>query len=227
MENIEALTSRVQRTTSSRPRMAVQAVRKYKRSQSLITDTELSSTNKKPCIKESEQPYDVFPPEIWLLILRECPTGSLKNLAQVNNTLHALASDQLLRTLVLGQGSIGHCVLDKTLDNATVIKDPAAFSILVLNHKHLRWYKAVKTVFVIYKRTMFVVRLSALPLVCYYITQRHAPKELDKYKWTVWIQRQAVVTLWPLDMWTVKHPVIRNLDTSLHPLVGGSLSRSH
>ena len=222
MENIEALTSRVQRTTPS-----IQALRKYTRSQSVITNTELSSINKKPCIKEPEQPYDVFPPEIWLLILRECPTSSLKNLAQVNNTFHALASDQLLRTLVLGQGSIGHCVLDETLDNATVIKDPAAFSTLVLNHKHLRWYKAVKTVFVIYKRTMFVVRLSTLPLVCYYITQRHAPEELDKYKWTVWMQRRTVVTLWSLDMWTAKHPVIRNLSTSLHPLVEGCPSRSH
>jgi hypothetical protein len=221
IENIEELTSRVQRTTPS-----IQALRKYIRSQPVITNTKLSSINKKPCIKDSEQPYDVFPPEIWLLILRECPTSSLKNLAQVNNTFHALASDQLLRTLVLGQGSIGHCVLDKTLENATVIKDPAAFSTLVLNHKLLRWYKAVKTVFVVYKRVMFVFRLSALPLVCCYITQRHAPEELDKYKWTVWMQRRAVVTLWPLDMWTVKHPVIRNPDTSLHPLVGGSLSRS-
>jgi hypothetical protein len=221
MENIEALTSRVQRTTPS-----IQALRKYIRSQSVITDTKLSSINKKPCIKESEQPPDVFPPEIWLLTLRECPTSSLKNLAQVNNTFHALASDRLLRTLVLGQGSIGHCVLDKTLDNATVIKDPAAFSTLVLNHKHLRWYKAVKTVFVIYKRTTFVVRLSALPLMCYYITQRHAPEELDKFKWTVWMQRRTVVTLWSLDMWTAKHPVKRNLNTSLHPLVGTFRSRS-
>jgi hypothetical protein len=173
--------------------------------------------------------YEVFPPEIWLLILRECPTSSLKNLAQVDKPLHALASDQLLRTVVLGQGTLGHCVLDKTLDNATVIKDPAAFSALVLNHKQLRWYKVTKAVFVVYRTSTFVVRLSALPLVCYYITQIFAPEDLDKYKWTVWIpnEKKKVVTLWPLDMWTVKHPIMRTVDTSRYPLLGDPLVQDY
>ena len=171
---------------------------------------------------EPEKPsYEVLPLEIWLLVLRDCPTSSLKNLAQVDRTLHDLASDQLLRTVVLGQGTLGNCVLDKTLENATVIKDPAAFSALVLNHKQLRWYKVTKAVFVVYKMSTFVVRLSALPLMCYYITQNCAPEDLDKFKWTVWLQKKKVITLWPLSMWKIKHSI---MDTS-QPVTGGALAR--
>lgn len=189
----------------------------------MSTDTRtLTLMNMSVHAKPMKPSYEVLPPEIWLLILRDCPTSSLKNLAQVDKTLHDLVSDQLLRTVVLGQGTLGKCVLDKTLDNATVIKDPAAFSALVLNHKHLRWYKVTKAVFVVYRTATFVVRLSALPLMCYYITQTFAPEQLDKFKWTVWLQKRKLVTitLWPVSMWPVNHPIMDTLDTSGRPLIG-------
>lgn len=172
---------------------------------------------------KAEKPsYEVLPPEIWLLILRECPTSSVKNLAQVDRALHDLAADQLIRTVVLGKGTLGDCVLDKTLDNATVVKDPAAFSALVLNHKQLRWYKVTKAVFVVYKTATFVVRLSALPLMCYHITQKFASEQLDKFKWTVWLQGRKLITitLWPLNMWPARHPIMRTEATSGRALIG-------
>lgn len=195
-----------------------QAANQHEHATSIDSET-FSETNTSVHAEPEKPSYEVLPLEIWLLILRECPTSSLKSLAQVDNTLHDLASDQLLRTVVLGKGTLGDCVLDKTLDNATVIRDPAAFSTLVLNHKQLRWYKVTKAVFVVYRTATFVVRLSALPLMCYYITYNFAPEELDKFKWTVWLRKSKVITLWPLDMWKVNHPIMNTLDTSGRPLM--------
>jgi hypothetical protein len=159
------------------------------------------------------QPYGVFPPEIWLLIMRECSTTSLKSLARTSPSVHSIASDQLLHTLVLGQGTLGRCKLDKALDNATMIRDPAAFSIAVLGHNQLRWYNAVKTVFVVYRSALFVIKLSALPFVCFYITHYYAPQDLDKFKYTLWRRKRVRVTLWAPHLWAAKHPIVRDLES--------------
>jgi len=224
MDAIQALSGASHRAAVSPQEYAFQASYQTAAPQiplAIIDPKVMLGTNTSIHAKPEKPSYEVLPPEIWLLVLRECPTSSLKNLAQVDKTLHDLASNQLLRTVVLGQGTLGDCVLDKTLDNASVIKDPAAFSTLVLNHKQLRWYKATKAVFVVYRTATFVVRRSALPLMCYYITHHFAPEELDKFKWTIWLQKQKIVTLWPLNMWTVKHPIMGTLDTSSRPLIGG------
>jgi hypothetical protein len=93
-----------------------------------------------------------------------------------------------------------------------MIKDPAAFSISVLAHNQLRWYNAVKTVFVVYRSVLFVIKLSALPFVCFYITHYYALHDLDKFKYTVWLRKRVRVTLWAPHMLAAKHPIVRDLE---------------
>ncbi|CAD0106292.1 unnamed protein product [Aureobasidium uvarum] len=174
------------------------------------------STNALPT-KTPKQPYGVFPPELWLEITKQCPTRSLKTLALTNKYLHAISSDQLLRTVILlGENSLGEFKLDPSLDKATLIKDPATFNRLVLEHRSLRWYKAVKTVFVVKNERLYVTRRSALPLVCYYITWHYAPRELVKYTWKVWVKSPIVVTLWPPETWPFKHSAMPRLEGDFH-----------
>lgn len=157
--------------------------------------------------------YGVFPPDIWLVILQSCSTTSLKTLCLTNKSLYALSSEQLLHTLVLGQNILGTCSpLDPSLVNATLVKDPAAFCRAVLENKYLRWHRAVKTVFVVWGKHLYVTRISALPLVCYYITWTHAPRDLVKYTWKVWVKTPAVVTLWSPEVWPVKHAIMHSFE---------------
>ncbi|KAH0153732.1 hypothetical protein KCU67_g9344, partial [Aureobasidium melanogenum] len=109
-----------------------------------------------------QQPSGVFPPDIWLEILQWCPTTSLKNLCLTSKTLHSLASEQLIQTLVLGQNILGTYSLSPSLNNATLVKDPAAFCRAVLENKHLRWFRAVKTVFVVWGKRLILFIINVL-----------------------------------------------------------------
>ena len=170
------------------------------------TPTIIPSTN-----MAVQQPYGVFPPEIWLHILKSCSTTFLKNLSLTSKSLYLLSSDQLLHTLVLGQNTISTCVLPPSLHNATVIKDAALFNHLVLDYRHLRWYNAVKTVFVAWGKRLWVIRRSDLPLVCYYITYWYKPMDKMMHKWKPWVKEQPTVRLWVPEIWPVRHPIMLHL----------------
>lgn len=211
IEVIEALPDLVK----ALQRLRAALVQQYKARRALKTPMAsiVTSSNKASSkIMALQRPSGVFPPDIWLQILQSCSTKSLKNISLASKTLHGMASEQLIQTLVLGQNILGTCTLDSSLTNATLIKDPAAFCRAVLENKHLRWYRAVKTVFVVWGERLYVVRVSALPLVCYYITWKYAPKDLVKYTWKVWVKTPATVTLWSPDMWPVKHAIMHTLD---------------
>ncbi|CAD0086782.1 unnamed protein product [Aureobasidium mustum] len=170
-----------------------------------------------------QQPYGVFPPEIWLHILKSCSTTSLKNLSLTSKSFYLLSSDQLLHTLVLGQNTISTCVLPPSLHNATVIKDAALFNHLVLDYRHLHWYKAVKTVFVVRAKRLWVTRRSALPLICYYITWWFKPEDKKMHTWKPWVMEQPTVMLWVPEIWPVRHPIMLDLKTDI--FVGTKPSR--
>lgn len=211
IEIIEALPDLVKALQRVRTALAQQ----YKTQRALKPSktSTMTSSNKAPStIMALQQPSGVFPPDIWLHILESCSTTSLKNISLTSKTLHGLALEQLIQTLVLGQNILGTCTLNPSLTNATLIKDPAAFCRAVLENKHLRWYRAVKTVFVVWGDRLYVIRVSALPLVCYYITWKYAPKDLVKYTWKVWVKTPATVTLWSPRMWPVKHAIMHTLD---------------
>jgi hypothetical protein len=160
----------------------------------------------------AKPPYGVFPPEIWLLILEHCSTSSVKNVARSSKRMHILAMIQLLDTVVVGQGMLGWYTLPEALDNATVISDPAVFATCILNHKHIYWYKAIKTVFVVYRSGLYVIRASDLPLVCHDITARFGPQEdLRRYEWMIWTKK-IVIVLWPAGMWMIGHPIVREME---------------
>jgi hypothetical protein len=153
-----------------------------------------SWTGPKPFI--AKPPFGCFPPEIWLMIMKGCPTPSIKNLARTSKNMNQLAMTQLLDTVVLRQGLLCRHTLPSGLDNATVIGNPALFSTVILNRKQLYWFTAVKTVFMVYRSRLYVVRVSALPLVCHHITARFGPQEdLSSYKWMVWTRKKVIVTL--------------------------------
>jgi hypothetical protein len=170
----------------------------------------------------AKPPYGFFPPEIWLLIMKDCPTSSVKNLARTSKKMHKLAMSQLLETVVLGQGLLGRYTLPEALDNATMISDPALFATSILNHKQLYWYKAVKTVFVVFRSGLYVTRRSALPLVCRHITARFGPQEdLESYKWMTWTRQKVIVTLWLPGTWMVEHPIAKLMEQERRKILRG------
>jgi hypothetical protein len=174
----------------------------------------------------AKPPYGVFPPELWLLIMKDCPTSSVKSLARTSKRMHTLAMTQLLETVVVGQGVLGRCILPTALDNATIISDPARFSTVILNHEQLCWYGAIKTVFVVYRSGLYVIRLSALPLVCRHITARFGPQEdMMSHKWMVWTRKKVIVTLWLPGNWKVRHPVAWELEEERRKLLTGGWTR--